>query len=84
MPTSCPVWVTQATVSSVQNKKEKGVLYLLAARLKICSCLNFEEVGADIIRPRAIDNRPYKFYLSLQDPLCGFVGDLLKLVVCEL
>ena len=35
---------------------------MLQQSLKLWKCLYFVDVGADSIRPRAIDNRPYGFY----------------------
>ena len=35
---------------------------MLQQSLKLWKCLYLVDVGEDIIRPRAIDNRPYEFY----------------------
>ena len=35
---------------------------MLQHALKLCKLLRPADVGADTIRPRAINNRPYEFY----------------------
>ena len=37
---------------------------MLQHALKLYRCLHFADVGADIIRPRATDSRPYKYPLK--------------------
>ena len=44
------------------NKCKQGVLQILQHAQNLYKHLRSADVGADIIRPRAIDNRPYKFY----------------------
>ena len=39
-----------------------GVLQILQHAQNLYNHLRSADVGADIIRPRAIDNRPYNFY----------------------
>ena len=40
---------------------KKGVLHYFATRLNLWEMLRPADVGADIIRPRAIDNHPCGF-----------------------
>ena len=35
---------------------------MLQHSLKLCICLYVVDVGADIIRPRATNSRPYEFF----------------------